>query len=45
MGPEAGIIWGTIIFLGLALGGCIGVGAYVNSQTIGSRQTKMENRE
>jgi len=39
------IIGGSVFFLALALGGCIGVGAYVNSQTIGSRQTKMENRE
>ncbi len=40
-----GAIAGTVVFFIIALVGCCGMGAYVTSQTIGPRQTKMENRE
>ena len=40
-----GAVVGTVIFLVLGLVGCLGIGQYVVTQTVGSRQTKMENRE
>ncbi len=40
-----GAVVGSIIFLIGGLVGCLGIGQYVVTQTVGSRQTKMENRE